>query len=189
MTTQPDPQLDHPDQRMHCAYCGHGVPAEAAAHERFGERFCSEEHGEAFAKGVRAQRIAAVARREGAQGAVCAAPTAVSHGLTDRLKRAACWGAPLLLLLAIPLLASGGALAAGGSVLSLLAVLACPLGMYFMMRGMARAHQRNQGVDDAKRGGKETPVAGILAAVLVAASPAAAEGEPVVDGDPSASRH
>ena len=124
------------DQHIHCAYCGDGIPAQAGADERFGERFCSEAHAAAFAEGVRAQRIAAVARREDAQGAACAAPTAVPQGWADRLKRAACWGAPLLLLLAIPLLASGGALAAAGSVLSLLAVLACPLGMYFMMRAM-----------------------------------------------------
>jgi hypothetical protein len=141
MTTQPHLQTDHPDHRTHCAYCGHGVPAEAAAHERFGECFCSEEHAEAFAEGVRAQRIAALAQRQEAQAAQCAEPAAAPQGWAERLKRAACWGAPLLLLLAIPLLASGGALAAGGSVLSLLAVLACPLGMYFMMRAMGRMHR------------------------------------------------
>ena len=140
MTTQPHLQTDHPDQHIHCAYCGDGIPAEAAANERFGERFCSEAHAEAFAEGVRAQRIAAVARREDAQGATRAAPPAIPQGWAGRLKRAACWGAPLLLLLAIPLLASGGALAAAGSVLSLLAVLACPLGMYFMMRAMGGMH-------------------------------------------------
>ncbi len=140
MTTQPHPQTDHPDQRTHCAYCGHGIPAEAAANQRFGKRFCSEEHAEAFAEGVRAQQIAAVAQRQEAQGAKCAEPATAPQGWADRLKRAACWGAPLLLLLAIPLLASGGALAAGGSVLSLLAVLACPLGMYFMMRTMGGMH-------------------------------------------------
>ena len=141
MTTQPDLQTNHPDQRIHCAYCGDGIPAEAASNERFGERFCSEQHAEAFAEGVRAQRIAAVARREDAQGAASATPTAIPQGRKDRLKRVACWVAPLLLLLAIPLLASGGALAAGGSVLSLLAVLACPLGMYFMMRTMGGTHR------------------------------------------------
>jgi hypothetical protein len=52
------------------------------------------------------------------------------------VKRAACWGAPLLMLLAIPLVWSGGWAAAGGSLLSVLALLACPLGMYFMMRAM-----------------------------------------------------
>jgi len=55
----------------------------------------------------------------------------------DYLKQGACWGAPLLLLLAIPLFWSGSATAAtGGSILSVLALLACPLGMFFMMRAM-----------------------------------------------------
>lgn len=144
MTTQPQPQTDRPDQRTPCAYCGHGMLAETLTYERFGERFCSEEHAEAFAEGVRAQRIAAVARRDDAEGPVSAAPTAIAQSWPDRLKRAACWGAPLLLLLAIPLFFSGGASAvAGGSVLSLLAVLACPLGMYFMMRTMGGRHQGN----------------------------------------------
>ena len=65
MTTQPRPQTDHPDQRTPCAYCGHGILAEAPTYERFGERFCSAEHAEAFAEGVRAQRIAAVAVASG----------------------------------------------------------------------------------------------------------------------------
>jgi hypothetical protein len=51
-------------------------------------------------------------------------------------KPAACWGAPVLLLLAIPLLWSGGWATAGRSLLSVLALVACPLGMYVMMRGM-----------------------------------------------------
>ena len=51
---------------------------------------------------------------------------------------AICCGAPLLLLLAIPLLGSifGSLAALGTGLLSLAAVLACPLGMYFMMRMM-----------------------------------------------------
>ena len=154
MTTQPPPQTDHPDQRAHCAYCGHGIPAEAAVNKRFAERFCSEEHAEAFTQGVRAQRIAAVARREDAQGTACAGPVASPQGWADRLKRAACWAAPLLLLLAIPLLASGGALAAAGSVLGLLAVLACPLGMYFMMRAMGRMHHGGAQHPGPRREGK-----------------------------------
>ncbi|MBI4270561.1 MAG: DUF2933 domain-containing protein [Candidatus Rokubacteria bacterium] len=141
MTTQPQPRTDHLNQGTHCAYCGHTILAEAPAYERFGERFCSQEHAEAFAEGVRAQRIAAVARRDDAEGAACAAPTAIPQSWPNRLRRAACWGAPLVLLLAIPLFLSGGASAvAGGSVLGLLAVLACPLGMYFMMRTMGGMH-------------------------------------------------
>jgi hypothetical protein len=66
----------------------------------------------------------------------CALPPPGQRGWRNYLKRGACWGAPLLMLLAIPLIWSGGWAATGGSVLSALALLACPLGMYFMMRGM-----------------------------------------------------
>ena len=69
----------------------------------------------------------------------------------DLLKRAACWVAPVLLLLAIPLIWSGGWAAAGGSLLSVLAVLACPLGMYFMMRSMGST-QHQHGAPEAERG-------------------------------------
>jgi hypothetical protein len=47
------------------------------------------------------------------------------------------------LILAIPLIWSGGWAATGGSLLSVLALLACPLGMYFMMRGMTNMHRRD----------------------------------------------
>jgi len=33
-------------------------------------------------------------------------------------------------------------LGAAGALLPVLAVLACPLGMYFMMRGMSKGHQQ-----------------------------------------------
>lgn len=54
------------------------------------------------------------------------------------LPMAICCGAPLLLLLAIPFLgAAFGSLAAVGSgLLTIVAVLACPVGMYLMMRMM-----------------------------------------------------
>ena len=54
------------------------------------------------------------------------------------LPMAICCAAPLLLLLAIPFLgAAFGSLAAVGTgLLTVAAVLACPLGMYFMMRMM-----------------------------------------------------
>jgi hypothetical protein len=67
------------------------------------------------------------------------------------LKRAACWGAPVLLLLAMPLIWSGGWAAAGGSLLSVLALLACPLGMYFMMRSMG-SMQHQQSASEAEHG-------------------------------------
>jgi hypothetical protein len=80
----------------------------------------------------------------------CALPPGAQTGWRARLKRAACWGAPALLLLAMPLIWSGGWLAAGGSLLSVLALLACPLGMYFMMRSMAGMHQ-SHGAQETER--------------------------------------
>jgi hypothetical protein len=132
-----------PDTARHCAYCGHTIGDDTRAPTRFGERFCSESHAEEFAAGVRAVRTKAAARREeidipaeAGSGMACELPSSAQRNWRDHLKRAACWGAPVLLLLAIPLLWSGGWAATGGSFLTVLALLACPLGMYFMMRGM-----------------------------------------------------
>lgn len=127
----------------HCAYCGHALAGDAPAIERFGEPFCSEPHAEEFTAGVRAARMQAAARND-PPGTACALSAAGRAGWLDMLKRAACWGAPLLLLLAIPLIWSGGWAATGGSLLSVLAVVACPLGMYFMMRSMGSTqHQKS----------------------------------------------
>lgn len=123
----------------HCGYCGHPIARDVLPPERFGEPFCSDAHADEFAAGVRAPRIDAAAERERAtapgpsgQGAACA-PTSADAGWRGFVKRHACWGAPLL---AIPLFWTGGWAATGGSLLSVLALLACPLGMYFMMRVM-----------------------------------------------------
>ena len=144
----------------HCAYCGHSIGGGEPPTERFGERFCSEAHAEQFAEGVRGARIEAAARREAA-GTACGLAPAGQRTWRDYVKRSACWGAPLLLLLAIPLFWSGTAVgAAGGSLLSVLAALACPLGMYFMARAMMRgrgAGSAAPGPEDQSRsaGGKE----------------------------------
>jgi hypothetical protein len=139
----------------HCAYCGHTL-GDAATSERFGERFCSEAHAEEFVAGVRTARVEAAARSETAGD-----PSSVSHARGcgvrsgeqrtwgDYVKRGACWGAPLLFILAVPLIWSGGWAATGGSLLSVLALLACPLGMYFMMRGMSTM-QRHGGSTETK---------------------------------------
>ena len=70
-----------------------------------------------------------------AEGPAC--PLERKGRLTGPLGMAICCGAPLLLVAAISLFGlSLGAVASG--LLSLAAVLACPLGMYFMMRMMMR---------------------------------------------------
>src|SRR5947209_5549219 len=131
----------------HCAYCGLSVTDEVPPIERFGERFCSEAHGEEFSAGVRKARMQAAARVETA--ASCRLSSSAPRTWKDYLKRAACWGAPVLLLLAIPLFWSGSAAAAtGGSILSALAFLACPLGMYFMMRAMGSMSHGDQSKTD-----------------------------------------
>lgn len=141
-----------PETGRHCGYCGHPIATEAAAPERFGEQFCSSAHADEFVAGIRAARIQELAARErdeaarpARRGASCALPTSAATGWGGFLRRAACWGAPLLVLLAIPLVWSGGWAAAGGSLLSVLALLACPVGMYFMMRGMMNMqHPRDE---------------------------------------------
>lgn len=121
----------------YCAYCGHAVANDGPRIERFGERFCSEEHADEFAASVRSARRQTAARAEAPGTGACSLPPPGERAWKDYLKRGACWGAPLLLLLAVPLFWSGNAIAAaGGSLLSVLALLACPLGMYFMMRAM-----------------------------------------------------
>ena len=146
-----------PAAPSYCGYCGLRIAEEAMAPQRFGERFCSEGHADEFAAGVRAARIGAASREDGRArlGAMdetaCVLPAAGQRGWRDSLKRACCWGAPALLLLAIPLLWSGGWAAAGGSLLTVLALLACPLGMHFMMRSMART-QHQPGAPEAERG-------------------------------------
>jgi len=126
----------------HCSYCGHAVPDETPAIERFGKRFCAESHAEEFVAGVRAARIQSAARDE-MRATACAPAPAGQQTWKDYLKQGACWGAPLLLLLAIPLFWTGSAWGAtGGSLLSVLALLACPLAMYFMMRAMGQTRHR-----------------------------------------------
>lgn len=137
-----------PAAPSHCGYCGHPLADDAPAPQRFGERFCSEPHADEFATGVRAARVDAAARRVdldaslvATHGTACALPSAGKRRWRDRVKRVACWGAPVLLLLAMPLIWAGGWAAASGSLLSMLALLACPVGMYFMMRSMMNMQQ------------------------------------------------
>ena len=138
---------------QHCAYCGLSIDTPSAP-ERFGERFCSDAHAEQFATGVRTARME-LAAQTGTPAGACALPPAGERRWTDYAKRAACWGAPMLMLLALPLLWSGGWAATGGSLLSVAALLACPLAMYFMMRGMMTMQHPPTSAE--KRSEKEPP--------------------------------
>ncbi|MGH2610308.1 MAG: DUF2933 domain-containing protein, partial [Tepidiformaceae bacterium] len=87
---------------------------------------------------VAAASEAAEPAAAGAVGATAVA--AKGWSWKQALKMAACCGAPML---ALVVLAGGGALlGAAGAVLPLLAALACPLGMFFMMRAMWKGHQQ-----------------------------------------------
>jgi hypothetical protein len=124
----------------YCAFCGVNAAEYGSAATRFGEPFCSEEHAEEFARGVRAARVQAAAAPATTGGEEPAGATRSSWA--SRLAKWGCWAAPLALLLAIPLVSSGQGLAATlGAVLPFLALLACPLAMLFMMRGMSGMNQ------------------------------------------------
>jgi hypothetical protein len=137
----------------YCGQCGAPIAVDTPTIERFGERFCAARHAEEFADAVRASRVAQAANGESSP-AICHLGSSAQRSWKDRLKRSACWAAPLLVLVALPLFWSGNALAAtGGSVLSLLAVLACPLAMFFMMRAMMPTQHHDARGDNATGNG------------------------------------
>ncbi len=138
-----------------CPVCG--VEVFSPTEIRFGEPFCSLSHAEEFVEKVRAARI-----QEAAAHAVQVAEPEVQHpevlapGAPQRrdwkhyLKMGACCGVPLLALVFL----TGGAgavLGAAGAFLPFLAALACPLGMYFLMRGMWKM-ERKESPNDKDEG-------------------------------------
>ncbi len=132
----------------YCGFCGAEVGEGRPVPERFGEPFCSEAHAEEFASGVRAARVRAAAESiQSAPSTIATSETetpvgTTQHTWTDRLKTWGCWGAPVLLLLALLLFGTGSGIGvAGGPLLSVLALLACPLAMFFMMRSMGSMNQ------------------------------------------------
>jgi hypothetical protein len=139
------------DRRVetHCPICGRDAADPSL--KRFGEYFCSEAHVEVFAKDVRAKTAtqAASTQAVATTSPVPCCATDNKVGATQQkgrlggyLKMAACCGGMLLLLPALGLVSFGGLAAVAGSALSVVAALACPIGMYFMMRGMMK--QGNQ---------------------------------------------
>lgn len=139
-----------PPEGVYCAFCGIERQAPGAMASRFGEPFCSEAHGEAFAAEVRAARVGAAASVEQGDARGPADPQGTEPGragaggssLGRVAKLAVCCGLPLL---AVAFLAGGGGvlLGAGAVVLPYLALLACPLGMFFMMRAMQGRTKNN----------------------------------------------
>ena len=148
------PPVQPTSQARYCAFCGVEVGQEIAP-ERFGERFCSDAHAEEFVNGVRAAREQAaivgraVVTRADEAAAKHPGGAAKPWEWKSALKMAACCLAPMLAL--VVLAGGGGALlGAAGSVLPLLALLACPLGMFFMMRAMSKGQQRPKDKDQRR---------------------------------------
>lgn len=134
--------------KRYCAFCGEEAGIHGLATERFGEAFCTEGHAEEFVKEVRAARVQAAAVRatepattEVEQPEEPAAGAPKQQNWKRYLKMGACCAAPLL---ALVFLAGGGGavLGAAGAFLPLLLLLACPLGMYFMMRSMSKMEHK-----------------------------------------------
>ncbi len=137
----------------HCPICGAEVPS--STDTRFGEAFCSATHAEEFVEKVRAAKIQAAAalavRSPEAEArhpepSVAAAPA--QPNWKRYVKMGVCVGVPLL---ALVFRAGGGGavLVAAGALVPILAFLACPLAMYFMMRGMSKMEHRESPRDKA----------------------------------------
>lgn len=121
-----------------CGTCGASA---VGGPERFAEVFCSEVHADEFAREVRAARVQAAATRTGAEVAACTATAAGRRGWSRLLGTLLCWGGAALGVLIVGVLAFGGGgllVGAAAVALPLIAALACPIGMYLMMRAMAR---------------------------------------------------
>jgi hypothetical protein len=130
----------------YCGLCGQSADPGEAAIERFGEAFCSEAHADEFVQAVRAARVeAAVTGPTAVERAGSPANAATpSRDWKASLGKPLCWGVPLLVV-ALVLAGGTGALAGvAGAALPFLAILACPVGMYFMMRAMSKTgdHER-----------------------------------------------
>ncbi len=131
----------------YCGFCGIDLASAAIPARRFGVPFCNEAHAEAFAGEARAARAAriAAADNEGERQSEGTADRASNKrwDLKRLLKMGVCCGLPIL---AVVFLAGGGGalLGAGAAVLPVLAVLACPLAMFFMMRAMQGHGEKNE---------------------------------------------
>lgn len=172
--------MTKPNDARYCPVCGEDAMVHGLQIERFGEAFCSEAHAEEFAREVRQRRVAAAVTAEAAANP--AQPAEASREPAWSPKRLMKWGACLAapLVLVVLLLGGGTALGVtGSSLLSLLALLACPAAMYFMMRGMQHHEKMPQ---QAAEPARPQPDAGRPLASLP--SDTARRPEPSNPGDP-----
>ena len=151
----------------YCPICG--KDASHPSLKRFGEYFCSEEHVAEYAREVRLKQATETTVIATVAGADASAPQTTGPlepgqtpqkkgGIGGFWKMAACCGGMLLLLPALGLVSSGGLAAVAGSALSVVAVLACPIGMYLMMRMMMKQGQQGgQSQGDGREGKPKLP--------------------------------
>lgn len=149
-----------------CPICGRATTDTSL--KRFGEYFCSEAHVAEYAREVRSKQATeatAIATVAGAESTAALATGSAEGerapqkkgGISGFLKMAACCGGMLLLIPALGLVSIGGLAAVAGSALSVAAALACPIGMYFMMRGMMKREKHAGHEPDANTDRKELP--------------------------------
>ncbi len=136
--TPPPPSPDG-DGQVYCPVCGRdGDPGL----KRFGQLFCSQAHVAQYASERRGQGSlveAAPTAVEGENKPSGGQPMACGIGTKGGLRKMGwCLAGGVGLLIAIPLIASGGLAATAGSLLTVVAFLACPIGMYLMMRAMMK---------------------------------------------------
>ena len=157
---KPETKISRPQngsEGRYCALCGVDADINGPGTERFGEAFCSEGHAEEFVREVKAARVQAAAAlaaqapdTEVQQAETQAAGTPKQQRWKRYLKWGACCGAPLLAL--VVLAGGGGALlGAAGSLLPVLALLACPIGMFVMMWAMSKAGHHKSARDDKEK--------------------------------------
>lgn len=169
-----------PENARYCPVCGEDVAVHGPGIERFGEAFCSEGHAEEFVKEVHQRRVAAAVAADTSAIPESGGPVRSAWSPKRLMKWGACLAAPLILVV---LLLGGGSVlgVAGSSLLSLLALLACPAAMYFMMRGMQHHDKTPQ---QAAEPARPQPDEGRPLASLPSDSQPARRPEPSNPGDP-----
>lgn len=176
-----------PTDIRYCPVCGEDVAGHGLPIERFGEAFCSEGHAEEFVREVRQRRVAAAVAAEISAPPEFGGPGRSAWSPKRLMKWGACLAAPLVLV--VLLLGGGSALGVtGSSLLSLLALLACPAAMYFMMRGMQHHEKTPQQSAEPERPSGVKSAAADSRAPSPASLPSDKRPEPSSAGDPGMKR-